>query len=60
MNLHDRDIIRAAKKEASYETAKNMLQMKIGTNEQIAKITGLTIDDIQNLEKESIATPNGV
>ena len=51
MNLHDRDIIRAAKKEAIYETAKNLLSMGLSV-EQVAQGTRLSVEDIQNLVKE--------
>ena len=51
MNLHDRDTIRAAKKEAIYETAKNLLSMGLSV-EQVAQGTRLSVEDIQNLVKE--------
>ncbi len=34
------------------ETAKKLLQMKLGTDEQIAEATGLTLDEIEDLKKE--------
>ena len=53
MNLHDRDIIREAKKEAIYETAKNLLSMGLSV-EQVAQGTRLSVEDIQNFVKEKI------
>ena len=53
MNLHDRDITRAAKKEGSrearLETARNMLNEGIPLA-TVLKCTGLTEDDLQNAE----------
>ena len=61
MNLHDRDIIRAAKKEASYETAiqtaKKFLAMGLSVD-QVVQGTGLSEEDIQNIVKDE--NPNGV
>ena len=67
MNLHDRDIRRAALEEgfsqgisqgisqgaeqAKIETAKNLLAMKLPLD-SIAKATGLPLETIQNLAKE--------
>ena len=51
MNLHDRDIIREAKKEAIYETAKNLLSMGLSVK-QVAQGTRLSVEEIQNLVKE--------
>ena len=59
MNLHDRDIIRAAKKEGraegarenAIETAKKFLAMGLSV-EQVAQGTRLSVEDIQNLVKE--------
>ena len=52
MNLHDRDIQRAAKKEGiaegtrqkTVETAKNMLKIRLGTVEQISQIKNLPVE----------------
>ena len=62
MNLHDRDIRRAALEEgfsqgaeqAKIETAKNLLAMKLPLD-SIAKATGLPLETIQNLAKEQNA-----
>ena len=55
MNLHDRDIIRAAKKEGAHENAieiaKKFLSMGLSV-EQVAQGTRLSVEDIQNLVKE--------
>ena len=56
MNLHDRDIQRAAKKEGAQEKAVenaiNFLRMKIGTVEQIAQGTGLPVEEVEKLADE--------
>ncbi len=56
MNLHDRDIQRAAKKEGAQEkaveTARNMLKIRLGTVNQISQITNLPIEEINKLAKE--------
>ena len=61
MNLHDRDIQRAAKKEGiavgieqgtrqkAVETARNLLKMKLLTTTQIAQATSLTLEEIDKL-----------
>ena len=61
MNLHDRDIQRAAKKEGiavgieqgtrqkAVETARNLLKMKLLTTTQIAQATNLTLEEIDKL-----------
>ncbi len=53
MNLHDRDIQRAAKKEGAQEkaveTARNLLKMKLLTTTQIAQATSLTLEEIDKL-----------
>ena len=51
MNLHDRDIIRAAKKEAIYETAMNLLKMGLSM-EQVVQGTGLSLEEVENLKKQ--------
>ena len=54
MNLHDRDLIRAAKKEATeqkaFETATNMLKKKYPTSD-ISEITGLPLEQVLELQK---------
>ena len=61
MNLHDRDIIRAAKKEGAHEnaieTAKKLLAMGLSVD-QVVQGTGLSEEDIQNIVKDE--NPNGV
>ncbi len=64
MNLHDRDIQRAAKKEGiavgfeqgtrqkAVETARNLLKMKLLTTTQIAQATSLTLEEVQKLASE--------
>ncbi len=57
MNLHDRDITRAAKKEGiiegeqrkAIETAENFLKMNLLTHEQISQGTGLPLEQIKAL-----------
>ena len=59
MNLHDRDIMRAAKKEGHeegvqqkvMETAANALKLKLPI-EQISQITGLPLEQISELSKK--------
>ena len=64
MNLHDRDITRAAKQEGlrqglaqgaqqkAVETAKNLLKMKLLSTEQIAQAAGLSQQQVLELQKE--------
>ena len=60
MNLHDRDIQRAAKREGFAEgaretaimNAKNFLKMNVLSIENIAQGTGLTIEKVQKLASE--------
>ena len=64
MNLHDRDITRAAKREgreegiaegaenAKIEAAQNLLKMNLGTPEQIAQAAGLPLEKVLELQKE--------
>ncbi|EID84701.1 hypothetical protein (putative transposase or invertase) [Treponema sp. JC4] len=60
MNLHDRDIMRAAKKEGREEGAQqkaeeaaiNLLKMKILSDEQIAQAQGLTVEKVQELKTQ--------
>ncbi|MBR5966334.1 MAG: Rpn family recombination-promoting nuclease/putative transposase [Treponema sp.] len=58
MNIHDQDLIDDAKEEKAVETAKNMLTKKVGTLEQIAEITGLSLDQAQELQKQLAEDPN--
>ena len=59
MNLHDRDIKKQAYNdgiqqgiyENSIETAKNMLLASLGTMEQIAQITNLPLQIVEDLAK---------
>ena len=63
MNLHDRDIQRAARKEGiaegisrgaeekAIETARNLLKMKLGTVEQIAQASELPIERVLELKQ---------
>ena len=59
MNLHDRDITRAAKREgllqgaaeAKVEAAKNLLNMNILSSEQIAQSVGLSLEKVLELQK---------
>ena len=56
MNLHDRDLTRAAKREGAaqnaIESAKNLLKMKLGSLEQIAQAVGLPQEKVLELQKE--------
>ena len=64
MNLHDRDITRAAKREgreegiaegaenAKIEAAQNLLKMNVLTPEQIAQAQGLPLEKVLELQKE--------
>ena len=68
MNLHDRDITRAAKQEGlrqglsqglaqgaqqkAVEAAKNLLKMKLLSTEQIAQAAGLSQQQVLELQKE--------
>ena len=62
MNLHDRDIMRVAKREgiaqgahdASVQNARNALAMNLSP-EQVAQITGLSLDEVLALQKEKNA-----
>ena len=44
--------------EKAVETARNMLTKKVGTLEQIAEITGLSLEQAQELQKQLAADPN--
>lgn len=60
MNLHDRDIMRVAKKEGiaqgehdkAVESAQNLLAMNVVTPEQIAQAIGLPLEEVLNLQAE--------
>ena len=64
MNLHDRDITRAAKREgilqgivqgaseAKIEAAKNLLKMQLGSTEQIAQAAGLPLETVLELQQQ--------
>ena len=39
-------------REKALETAKNMLEMNLGSKEQIAKVTGLTLEAIEELTEK--------
>ena len=60
MNLHDRDIIRATRKEAinqkALETAENLLKMKLGSPEQISQASGLPLEQVLELQKKRTST----
>ena len=52
-SLHDYDVrnegISIGKNQGKQETAQNMLAMGLGTNEQIARVTGLSLADVEKL-----------
>ena len=64
MNLHDRDITRAAKQEGlrqglaqgaqqkAVETAKTLLKMKLLSTEQIAQAAGLPLETVRELQQQ--------
>ena len=64
MNLHDRDITRAAKQEGlrqglaqgaqqkAVEAAKNLLKMKLLSTEQIAQAEGLPLETVRELQQQ--------
>ena len=55
MNLHDFDIMTEAAEEKAMETARNLLKMNVGTCEQIAQCTGLSLEQVMELQQESAA-----
>ena len=63
MNLHDRDIMRVAKREGiaqgahdnAVQNTRNLLAMNILTPEQIAQATGLPLEEVLALQKEKNA-----
>ena len=64
MNLHDRDITRAAKQEGlrqglaqgaqlkAVEAAQNLLKMKLLSTEQIAQAAGLPLETVRELQQQ--------
>lgn len=56
MNLHDRDIQRAAKKEGkqekAIEAAINLLQLNKLSVDEIAQTLGLTVEKVQELKTQ--------
>ncbi len=60
MNLHDFDIQMAAKQEGAaekaVETAKNLLKMNLLSEEQIAQVTELSVEQVKELENEVLST----
>ena len=64
MNLHDRDITRAAKREGlrqglaqgaqqkAVEAAKNLLKMELLSIEQIAMVEGLPLETVRDLQRQ--------
>lgn len=56
MNLHDRDMIRKGRKEGAVEAARNALAMNL-TAEQAVQITGLSLDQVLELQKELALEP---
>ena len=56
MNLHDRDIMRTAKKEGALqkaiEAATNLLKMNMLSVEQIAQVAGLPIEKVLELKAQ--------
>ena len=64
MNLHDRDIIRATRKEAfaegcnqkSLETAENLFKMNVLSPEQISQASGLPLEQVLELQKKLTVT----
>ncbi|MBQ3836184.1 MAG: hypothetical protein II814_03545, partial [Treponema sp.] len=60
-NLHDRDMMKIGERKGArqnaVENARNMLSLKVGTPAQISQITGLSIEQILELQKELAAEP---
>lgn len=48
--------IYVGKEEKAKETAKNLLNMKVLTYEQIAQVTGLSVEDIQEIAEKELVT----
>ena len=58
MNLHDRDITKRARQEGStqkaVDAARNLLNMNLGTHEQIAQAVGLPLEKVKELAKDTV------
>ncbi len=54
MNIYEMDLRREEAKKA----ARNMLNLHVGTPEQIVQITGLSLEQVQELKKELDAQPS--
>ena len=64
MNLHDRDMMKIGEREGiaigekqgaqakAVEAARNMLNLKVGTIEQVAQITGLSVEQVLQLQQK--------
>ncbi|MBQ3836667.1 MAG: Rpn family recombination-promoting nuclease/putative transposase [Treponema sp.] len=64
MNLHDRDMMKIGEREGiaigekqgaqakAMEAARNMLNLKVGTIEQVAQITGLSVEQVLQLQQK--------
>ena len=48
-SLHDYDVRNEGREEKACETARNMLEMGLGTHEQIARVTGLSLAEVEKL-----------
>ena len=48
-SLHDYDVRNEGREETRRETARNMLAMGLGTHEQIAGATGLSLAEVEEL-----------
>ncbi|MBR6297218.1 MAG: hypothetical protein IKR40_12155 [Treponema sp.] len=59
MNLHDRDIQRAARREAlaqgmqqkALEATENLLRMNLGTIEQISQATNIPLEQVREMAR---------
>ena len=56
MNLHDRDITKRARQEGSIQkavdAARNLLNMKLLTHEQIAQAVGLPLEKVREISEQ--------
>ena len=57
MNLHDFDKMREGMRLASLENARNLLKMKILNATQIAQATNLSIEQVMELQNQTVAVP---
>ena len=57
MNIHDQDLIDDAKEEKAVETARKMFSKKYSIDD-IAEITDLTLEQVQELQKQLEADPD--